>query len=275
MKQKRKRATNSLVDLPPIIPEWRIQLDNSTPELERLCNIVGLGYSVALKAQKDQVPREDRCDLFSEFQSECEFVLGVAGNLSKFLDSIDSQHRSRLFNEYALICDELEILVKKCLLGNLLIPSGKVPLKFSVLLSALSKWLVKAGVMSSLHAQELKKESPRILAKLKQGQQEPVESGGNDKSSLPKAERLAYESYRHAVSKNPNLADATDDDAYDWIKENGPDDYELPSRQTWKRQVRFGRNYHGTQKNAPRVGRTGRSIVNVGQIQYQSSQKAD
>ena len=93
--------------------------------------------------------------------------------------------------------------------------------------------------------------------------------------TLSKAERAAYQSYEYAVSTNPKLVDATDDEVYDWVRENVPDYYSPPSRETWQRQVRSGRNYCGTQKNTPRAGRGGRSIADVSQIEYDSSQKAE
>ncbi len=104
---------------------------------------------------------------------------------------------------------------------------------------------------------------------------EPPETGDNDKVDLQKAERLAYQSYEYAISQKPSLAEATDDEVYAWVKENMPDGYSPPSPETWKRQVRAGRKYDGTQKNAPRAGRRGRSTVGVEQIEYESSQKAD
>lgn len=95
-------------------------------------------------------------------------------------------------------------------------------------------------------------------------------------SGLTQAERAAYQSYNYAISKEPKLADTKDNEIYNWLKENGiTEEYELPSRETWKRQVRSGRKHHGTQKNTPRAGRTSRSIVTVNQIKYTSSQKAD
>jgi len=112
--------------------------------------------------------------------------------------------------------------------------------------------------------------------KLTSQQAKPVEEAINAKKGLTKAEILAYQSYNYAISKEPKLADTKDDEIYNWLKENDiTEEYELPSRETWKRQVRSGRKHHGTQKNTPRAGRTSRSIVTVNQIKYTSSQKAD
>jgi hypothetical protein len=92
---------------------------------------------------------------------------------------------------------------------------------------------------------------------------------------LTKAQRVAYHSYEYATSEKPTLAEAKDDDVYDWLKENAFPEYELPSRETWKRYVRHGRKADNKQKNIPRTGRTGRSIVKASQIEYTSSQKPD
>jgi hypothetical protein len=92
------------------------------------------------------------------------------------------------------------------------------------------------------------------------GQQAP-----KGKPKLSTKAEAAYQSYEMAVralaqnddDKRPTLAQA-----YEWLKENGPSDYELPrERETWKRYVREGRNHYGTQQNRPRAGRTSRSIV--------------
>jgi len=99
--------------------------------------------------------------------------------------------------------------------------------------------------------------------------QKPAGAGqeNEDVLQLTKAERLAYQSYEYAITQKPELADTKDDKTYDWLKENGPPDYELPSCETWKRQVRAGRKHHGTQKNTLRAGRSGHSIAQSGQLQ--------
>lgn len=91
---------------------------------------------------------------------------------------------------------------------------------------------------------------------------------------LTKSQRLAYQSYQYAINQNPDIAEANDNDVYNWLKENGfseDDSYELPSLETWKRYLRYGRKAHGTQKNTRRKGRTGRSIVKASQIEYTSN----
>lgn len=92
----------------------------------------------------------------------------------------------------------------------------------------------------------------------KQNQERKQEVG--DKSLEVRYEK-AYQSYCYAVEKNTGIE--TDKQAYDWLKENGceDEDYQLPSFETWQRYVQSGRKYHGTQKNKPRGGRTGRSVV--------------
>ncbi|UCG12215.1 MAG: hypothetical protein JSU72_17200 [Deltaproteobacteria bacterium] len=97
--------------------------------------------------------------------------------------------------------------------------------------------------------------------------QDDESSKGTD-NSFTKAERLAYRSYEYAISEDSRLAGATDDAVYDWLKENGTGevDYDLPRCDTWKRQVRAGRKYHGTQKNTPRAGRERRSTIRSNQI---------
>jgi len=68
-----------------------------------------------------------------------------------------------------------------------------------------------------------------------------------------------------------------DREAYDWLKEYGIDtdkgdvgelaDYELPSFDTWTKQLRNARNPLGKQKYTRRGGRaTGKSIVRVNEV---------
>lgn len=77
----------------------------------------------------------------------------------------------------------------------------------------------------------------------------------------PSHER-AYCSYLWACSECSDLADEPDDSVYDWLREHGPSEYELPSKESWKRYLRSGRALYGTQKHHRRTGRRlGRSVV--------------
>jgi hypothetical protein len=94
-------------------------------------------------------------------------------------------------------------------------------------------------------------------------------------SKLQPCARKAYFSYQLAESQVGRRLE--DDEAYDWLKENGlPDDagdlgeltdYELSSRDTWKRELRSARKALGEQKYSRRAGRsTGRSVVGADEI---------
>jgi hypothetical protein len=84
---------------------------------------------------------------------------------------------------------------------------------------------------------------------------------------LPPAEQKAYVIYKYAISKKPELEEATDNEVYDWLENNHPEEYRLPSCETWKRQLRCARRYYGTQKNSLRAGRIGHSIIQSEQLQ--------
>jgi len=96
---------------------------------------------------------------------------------------------------------------------------------------------------------------------------------------LEPAYRKAYYAYQHAESKAGKCL--ADDEAYDFLKENGIDDesdqeepgltdYELPSRETWKRYLREARKALGEQKHRRRGRPTiTRSIVKGDQIEHQ------
>jgi len=82
--------------------------------------------------------------------------------------------------------------------------------------------------------------------------------------ALPRAHHAAYQSFVFAESE---IGKCTDREAYEWLQEEGPEEYELPAFDTWKRYVRIGRKHHGTQKNTSRKGRTGRSVIKSNEIE--------
>jgi hypothetical protein len=78
---------------------------------------------------------------------------------------------------------------------------------------------------------------------------------------------LAQKALRQSLDREP-----TDAEAYEWLKEYGPADYDLPDFVTWQRYLRVVRHERGTQKNQPRAGRDGRSIVKAAQIEAQQAE---
>ena len=80
------------------------------------------------------------------------------------------------------------------------------------------------------------------------------ENDGENKL-LPLAQEKAYQSCEYAIQKEPELADKTDRDVYNWLKENGTADYKFPDFETWSRYVRAGRKHYGIHRNLPRTGR--------------------
>ncbi len=97
-------------------------------------------------------------------------------------------------------------------------------------------------------------------------------------SKLQPAHRKAYLSFLYAEAKTEKRLE--DRDAYDWLKENGIDsdkeedteltDYELPSFDTWGRQLREARRATGEQKYTPRRAKvSGRSIVKGTEVEQQ------
>lgn len=84
---------------------------------------------------------------------------------------------------------------------------------------------------------------------------------------LSKCEEAAYQSYQVAVGRIGVETEPTDQQAFDWLKEHGPPDYELPdSFHTWQKYVRTGRRYYGTQKRGKRGGQSSRSAIRLDQI---------
>ena len=84
------------------------------------------------------------------------------------------------------------------------------------------------------------------------------------KHSLKPADLKAWQSYERAIKKTPELAEATDLQVYNWVREHDADpDYDLPDFDTWARYLRRVRQARSKQKNSPRAGRaeSSRSIV--------------
>lgn len=110
----------------------------------------------------------------------------------------------------------------------------------------------------------------RLPKRVTGGGEEPYAGTTGEESSEKEAERpnlkpseqKAYQSYLIAEKKMQN-SPKIDREAYDWLRDYSEniEQYELPAFKTWQRQVRAGRKYYGTQKNKPRHGREGRSIV--------------
>ena len=79
-----------------------------------------------------------------------------------------------------------------------------------------------------------------------------------------RAAETAYRAYQLAEETIGNRIG--DKDAYEWLRENGPDEYTLPPYENWARYLRQARQHYGDQKHRPRKGRTGRSIVHLSEI---------
>lgn len=81
---------------------------------------------------------------------------------------------------------------------------------------------------------------------------EPVAMVDVAEQKLTPANEKAYQSYCLAEQ---TLGQCTDKAAHAWLKEHGPEDYDLPLFATWQRYVRNGRKYYKTNKNTRRAGR--------------------
>jgi hypothetical protein len=96
----------------------------------------------------------------------------------------------------------------------------------------------------------------------------PCPNAGTDadnagKPKLSPCHEKAFNSYNWAVSENAALD--TDQEAYDWLKENYEE--ELPDYENWGRYLRYARKALGKNKYTPRRGREqGRSIVRLDKI---------
>ena len=106
---------------------------------------------------------------------------------------------------------------------------------------------IKAGLQCNANLKKMFEESIAKLTKLADDKAEDTK--------LAPAEEKAYQSYEYAIKKWPDLAGKTDKNVHDWLSENGIPDYDMPSFETWTRQLRTGRKHYGTNKNTPRAER--------------------
>jgi len=81
---------------------------------------------------------------------------------------------------------------------------------------------------------------------------EEIKGKTDPDQKLNLADEKAYQSYCLAEQ---TLGKCTDKEAYNWLKENGDPEYDLPSLKSWEKYVRNGRKHHKTNKNTPRAGR--------------------
>jgi len=152
IEQEHGKPGEDPVTLPPIIPGYEICSDSSNAELKRLVNLVFQGYSTVIYAQENRLPPENRHILWVAFQGECQAVLALVNNTAQFCKSFSAQDRLDLFKDYESLCQELETLVKRYLVNNKAIPSGKIPLKFIDLNFSLCRLFQREGIMSSIEA---------------------------------------------------------------------------------------------------------------------------
>jgi len=233
---------------------------------------------------------DDEQNSVARFNKECESCILLVNNILEALLLHNPQEELDFLDKYESWCekakkqlkDELATMEKNEKMSlSLVHRSLKLKKERNALAEQLQIFVdriigrIARKIEWDQNRDQRRKETKR--RKLTSQQAKPVEEANNAKKGLTKAEILAYQSYDYAITQKPELANATDNKVYDWLKEygTGEDDYELPYCETWKRQVRAGRKHHGMQKNTPRSGRTSRSIVTVNQIKYTSSQKAD
>lgn len=117
------------------------------------------------------------------------------------------------------------------------------------------------------HSAFAEMEAVRSLVLEEGTQEQPVsevfgEHRGQVTTGLAPASRAAWDSYQWALSKRPDLHDATDKEAFEYIVQHYPDrTYADAEYWNWSRYLRIARKAHGEQMNSSRAGRRGRSIM--------------
>lgn len=101
-------------------------------------------------------------------------------------------------------------------------------------------------------------------------QDQPPATGAGEQGegkTLSPSRAKAYGQYLHAVGRNPELANATDREVYNAVKEQLDSGETLPTYATWTKYVRDARAHHDANKHRSRAGRPhGKSVVRRDQI---------
>jgi hypothetical protein len=98
------------------------------------------------------------------------------------------------------------------------------------------------------------------------GADQPLPLAASEKRLEP-CEALAYLSYSHAVTEQPDLKESRFKDIYLWLQDHGcpqyDEDHEIPNFESWSRYLRTARRSHGEpRRHQPRAhGKTGRRVV--------------
>jgi hypothetical protein len=80
--------------------------------------------------------------------------------------------------------------------------------------------------------------------------------------------QLAQQSYVYALARLPIPSDQppTTQDVYDWLKENGFEEYKLPAFATWERYLREATRYEQNRANPQAEGKSDRSLVRFNEL---------
>jgi hypothetical protein len=118
------------------------------------------------------------------------------------------------------------------------------------------------SIATSLHL--LKAELDRLPERIAERSGLSIRPASTTTSEVPHGPatpgpEVAYRSYQ--VAEQALGRKITDDEAYAWLAESGPAEYELPSPDAWKRRLRRARQHYGDQKHRPIAGRRGRCVV--------------
>lgn len=146
--------------------------------------------------------------------------------------------------------------------------AGEISLRFG-LPDHYRECQVKSPMLGVKTAKELLGRCLQACSQLPAGlQYETAADSGDDETKSeddePRELKLIYEkAYRQYLLIEEVNGKVTDEQAYELLKQGAKDGTEdvLHSLETWKRYLREARRYYQTQKNSPRAGRTGRSIV--------------
>lgn len=108
--------------------------------------------------------------------------------------------------------------------------------------------------------------SPISLA----GEASKASDGADKAGKRPELSYIYQRAYGQFLKVEEVHGQVTDEQAYQFVKQKEEQERSgeaLLPYETWRRYLRKARRYYGTQKNSPRAGRGGRSIVSVRDIE--------
>lgn len=145
------------------------------------------------------------------------------------------------------------------------------PLPWHVFVNAYSLLNRERGGSEQKFGEHMLIEGAPLFAKLiEAAAKESGTESGQTASDLPKTVQINWSYYELAIERNPALKHSTDKEVFEWLRGSLELDERVhlaPNRESFCRYLRQHRNATGSQKNKPRGGRIGHSVVTIEELE--------